>query len=59
MDTILALLKPSVENIPLEELVGDNSENIDVNFIRNYGNNGYGNNNYNSYNKPQIGRAHV
>ena len=53
MDTILALLnKPSVENVPLQELVGNNSENIDVNFIRNYGNNGYGNNNYNSYNKP-------
>ena len=50
---LLALLnKPSVENIPLQELVGNNSENIDVNFIRNYGNNGYGNNNYNSYNKP-------
>ena len=53
MDTILALLnKPSVENVPLQELVGNNSENIDVKFIRNYGNNGYGNNNYNSYNKP-------
>ena len=37
MDTILALLnKPSIENIPLQEIVGDNSENIDVNFIRNY-----------------------
>ena len=55
MDTILALLnKPSVENVPLQELVGNNYENIDVNFIRNYGNNGYGNNNYNSYNKPPI-----
>ena len=46
------LNKPSVENIPLQELVGDNSENIDVIFIRNYENNGYGNNNYNAYNKP-------
>jgi hypothetical protein len=36
----------------LQELVGNNPENVDVNFIRNYGNNGYGNNNYNSYNKP-------
>ena len=45
MDTSLALLtKPSIEKIPLQELVGDNFENIDVNFIRNYGNNGYGNN---------------
>ena len=55
MDTILALLnKPNVENVPLQELVGNNSENVDVNFIRNYGNNGYGNNNYNSYNKPHM-----
>ena len=55
MDTILALLnKPNVENVPLQELVGNNSENIDVNFIRNYGNNGFGSNNYNSYTKPHM-----
>ena len=43
MDTILALLnKPNVENVPLQELVGNNPENIDVNDIRNYGNNGFG-----------------
>jgi hypothetical protein len=53
MDTILAFInKQNIENVPLQELVGNNPENIDVNFIRNYGNNGYGNNNYNSYNKP-------
>ena len=46
MDTILALLnKPNIENVPLQELVGNNPENIDVNFIRNYGNNGFGSNN--------------
>jgi hypothetical protein len=55
MDTILALLhKPSVENIPLQELVANNSESVDVNFVRNYGNNGYGNNNYNSYKPPYV-----
>ena len=53
MDTILAFInKQNIENVPLQELVGNNPENVDVNFIRNYGNNGYGNNNYNSYNKP-------
>ena len=53
MDTILAFInKQNMENVPLQELVGNNSENVDVNFIRNYGNNGYGSNNYNSYNKP-------
>src|SRR5664279_537137 len=52
MDTILAFInKQNIENVPLQELVGNNPENVDVNFIRNYGNNGYGNNNYNSYNK--------
>ena len=53
MDTILAFInKQNIENVPLQELVGNNPENVDVNFIRNYGNNGYGNNNYNPYNKP-------
>ena len=35
----------------MQELVGNNPESVDVNFIRNYGNNVYGNNNYNYYNK--------
>ena len=53
MDTILAFInKQNIENVHLQELVGNNPENVDLNFIRNYGNNGYGNNNYNSYNKP-------
>ena len=38
MDTILALLKkPNVENVPLQELGGNNSENVYVNFNSNYG----------------------
>jgi hypothetical protein len=53
MDTILAYInKQNVENVPLHELVGNNAESVDVNFVRNLGNNGYGNN-YNSYNKPR------
>jgi hypothetical protein len=48
MDAILAYInKQNVENVPLHELVGNNAESVDVNFVRN----GYGNN-YNSYNKP-------
>jgi hypothetical protein len=50
MDVILAYInKQNVENV--HELVGNSVENVDVNFVRNFGNNGYGNN-YNSYNKP-------
>jgi hypothetical protein len=52
MDAILAYInKQNVENVPLHELVGNNVESVDVNFVRNFGNNGYGNN-YNSYNRP-------
>jgi phage/plasmid-associated DNA primase len=53
MDTILAYInKQNIENVRLQELVGNNPENIDVNFVRNYGNNGFGYKNYNSYIKP-------
>jgi hypothetical protein len=52
MDAILAYInKQNVENVHLHELVGNNVESVDVNFVRNFGNNGYGNN-CNSYNKP-------
>jgi hypothetical protein len=34
MDTILAYInKQNIENVPLQELVGNNPENIDVNFV--------------------------
>ena len=53
VDTLIALMtKTSVDNVPLNELVG-NSENVDVNYIRNFGNNGYGNNNYNNNAYPR------
>ena len=53
MDIILTLLnKPNVDNIPLQDLVANNAETVDVNFVRNFGNNGFGNNNYNSYKPP-------
>jgi hypothetical protein len=52
LDSILAYInKQNVENVPLHELVGNNAESVDVNFLRNFGNNGYVNN-YNSYNRP-------
>ena len=37
--------------MPLNELVANVNETIDVDFIRNFGNGCYGNNNYNSYGK--------
>ena len=37
----------------MQDLVGNNPENVDVNYIRNFGNNGYGNNyNSNAYARP-------
>ena len=45
VDHILALMsKSNVENVPIQDLVGNNAESVDVNYIRNFGNNGYGNN---------------
>jgi hypothetical protein len=36
MDVILASInKQNVENVPLHELVGNNAESVDVNFVRN------------------------
>jgi uncharacterized protein Smg (DUF494 family) len=43
--------KQNIENVPLQDLVENNSKNIEINFIRNFGNNGYNNYN-NSYAKP-------
>jgi hypothetical protein len=58
MDAILAYInKQNVENVPLHELVGNNAESVDVNFVRNFGENGYGNNNYNAYNKTPYPNA--
>jgi hypothetical protein len=34
----------NVDNVPLQDLVENNIENIDINYIRNFGNNGYNNN---------------
>jgi DNA-directed RNA polymerase subunit F len=44
--------KQNVDNVPLQYLVENNSENIDINYIRNFGNNGYNNNYNNQYDKP-------
>jgi hypothetical protein len=40
--------KQSVDNVPLQDLVKSNPENIDINYNRSFGNNGYNNFN-NSY----------
>jgi hypothetical protein len=54
IDAILAYIsKQNSDNIPLQDLVGNNNENVDVNFIRNFGNNGYGNN-YSSGRPPYV-----
>jgi hypothetical protein len=35
--------KQNVDNVPLQDLVENNFENIDINYIRNFGNDGYNN----------------
>jgi hypothetical protein len=48
MNAILVYMsKQNIDNVPLQDLVGNNVENVDVNYIRNFGNNGYGNKNNN------------
>jgi hypothetical protein len=44
--------KQNIDNVPLQDHVENNAENVDVNYIRNFGNNGYGNNYNNSYGRP-------
>jgi hypothetical protein len=44
--------KPNVDNVPFQDLVENNPENIDINYIRNFENNGYNNNYNNQYVKP-------
>src|SRR4051812_18057866 len=52
-DTIFYYIsRQNTDNV--QDLVGNKSENVDVNYIRNFGNDGYGNNNYGSYSKPPV-----
>jgi hypothetical protein len=44
--------KQNVDNVPLQDLVENNTENIDIIYIRNFVNNGYNNNYNNQYAKP-------
>jgi hypothetical protein len=45
IDAILAYIaKQNNDNVPLQDLVGSNSESADVNFIRSFANKRYGNN---------------
>ena len=41
-----------MENVPLQDLVENNAENVDVNYIRNFSSNGYENNYNNVYARP-------
>jgi hypothetical protein len=44
--------KQNVDTVPLQDLVENNTKNIDINYIKNFGNNGYNNNYNNQYAKP-------
>lgn len=53
IDAILAYItKQNNDNVPLQELVGSTNESVDINYIRNLGNNGYGYNYNNTYGWP-------
>jgi hypothetical protein len=43
--------KENVDNVPLQDFVENNSKNMDINYIRNFGNNRYNNNYNNAYAK--------
>jgi hypothetical protein len=44
--------KQNIDNVRLQDLVENNIKNIDINYIRNFGNRGYNNNYNNAYAKP-------
>jgi hypothetical protein len=46
--------KHNIDNVRLQDLVENNIKNIDINYIRNFGNNGYNNNYNNAYAKPHM-----
>jgi hypothetical protein len=52
VDTIYSYIsKQNVDNVPLQDLVKNNTKNIDINYVRNFANNGYNNNYNNQYAK--------
>jgi hypothetical protein len=53
VDAIFSYIsKQNIDNVPLQDLVENNNENIDIIYIRNFGNNGYDNHYNNQYAKP-------
>jgi hypothetical protein len=46
--------KQNIDNVPLQDLIENNSKNIGINYIRNFGNNGYNNDYNNQYAKPHM-----
>jgi hypothetical protein len=53
VDAIYSYISKQIfDNVPLQDLVESNPENIYINYIRNFGNNGYNNNYNNQYAKP-------
>jgi hypothetical protein len=54
LDAIIAMLnkQPNLDNVPLQELVANNIEGVDVNYIKKFGNNSCGNNYNSGYPRP-------
>jgi hypothetical protein len=51
IDSLTAMMRkhPNLDNVPLKELVANNIEGVDVNYIKIFSNNAYGNNYNSSY----------
>jgi hypothetical protein len=46
--------KKNINNVPLQDIVENHAENIDIFYIKNFGNNGYSNNYNSSYVHPHM-----
>jgi hypothetical protein len=54
VDALMAMMikRANLDNAPLQELVPNNVEEVDVNYIKKFNNNAYGNNNNSGYPTP-------
>jgi hypothetical protein len=52
--------KQNMDKVPLQYLVENDTKNIDINYVRNFGNNGYNNNYNNQYAKsPYVPNKYI
>jgi hypothetical protein len=59
LNSLMAMIskQPNLDNVPLQELVANNAEGVDVNYIIFYSNNACGNNYNSGYPRPPFGKT--